>query len=863
MRALAFKVLLIVVAVSPRPAAAGDPIPRAAELFRLHGSADRSVLEGSELHELAARPDVRRWMREETLAILKRNPDSFYGLRDSFNILLADGGTHEEAKLIAEIARSSPRALLEIMDILFESAAFSLTPALEKLLPAFAESAAESLEGRPSWALWLASHRFPAAATSRALENAWKKAARRWSGEAPDSLALVEIQLKDAGGTPLGFPGWVPSFIEWNANGALIWPDGKLRFLSDVDPEAPGRFELRIAAFGFRESGRTQVRLQRGKRTSESITMGSRRSRLRGKITPPPRIPLAARLVERMPAGHAPAMFGSPSDIAGPVRPDGTFEVPFHSRGRYLVIFTLHGDLLYAQEAPAAPAQGDLELGEVAVPPQRELVSVPIELEWPRGVARGASFQATIDWKPADPDLPSGRTRCYRSGISRLAFEPVVRIGLARNLRPGDYTVAVRFSRERDQGEVEEYETPFTVADIKTPLRLRPRAKGDARPPSAEEPVASASVVALGYEFTPIPGPGREVHLLVGTPEGLELRTVRDGASGPPQLLYASKQRGGDKRCVAFDGLAAEDGSLHVFLQLEEDELRRSVWYGRVAPGKKAKVGWVTLMEANATPDDTFGMPMVLARPRGLLELYTPAERRNKDQEGFTLTTNRRLVAGGISGGRYRQQRIIPVDSGPFQALRPVQHIVAPERGKAHALFFERKDGRVTGLAWSGLERFAPVSAVRLPPEASTQKLEASAGPGGEVLLALPVRLPDPEEKPGSAYRLWLARGKIGEPLRETGTLPAELPSWDFSLVRSAAGEVYAVSRLAPAGDLTRQQIAIWALSQSLEAAPILAPWRLSSPSSAPRAISVEPGRLALVWSDRGSIYLEEFALPE
>ncbi len=846
--------------------AAADEIRRAEELLSQNWYLDMNLLEGGELLELARRPAVREWMRQSIRDQVSAEEPEGQSALYRLEILLAAAGGEEEVKLLAETVARSPKLRQSLLGYLarpvLERAAFSISPAIEsQLLPHLAQTAAETLEEDLACALWLAGHRFPAIKMRSLLESAWKKAwpsgarAKKASSQ-NHPHALVEVQVLGPDGKPLEFPGWAQSLGSWSPSQAMLWPDGKLRFRHYLDPgKKEEELTLRPAMFGFRESRPSAVKLQPEKVIQHTITLAERRPRIKGKLEPAPKAPLFARHLEEIPLGSSPGHYREyRGELVAPIRPDGSFEVPASSRGRSFIVYTLDGDVFLAKEV--SPPDQDLDLGTISLPAGRDLVSIPIEIDWPREIPKPRELSATISWHPTAIGSPQGFTACSLSLSGRGPEKGPFRFGLARNLPPREYNLKVKFSQEKESS-VEDLELPFTVKDFKSPLLLKPRLKPGFEPPAPSNPGVPAAPAAVGGLFRIVRGARGEIHLVSSGGSGLQLLSRKEGAFGPPSPIF-NPPRSSRGHLSDLDLHAAENGDLHVFLLLLEREFFDRLLYARVTPSKAKNSSWIAIADRNS-PLDCFELPSVIARPKDVLEIYTPVMAARQTDPASGDLEDKRILCGFLEKGKYRHLRSLRTDSGPFALLSFNAKVFAASRGEPQALFF------ADGLAWTGLKRAEIRPAASLPRRVFISRWKAITSPEGAMEVVIPIakeKVDGEGNRKTDGFRYWAARGSIGGALQELGELPVDFPGENFSLARSPDGKAYLVSVLPSRGGKEKRQIALWNLSGPFPPEAIYTPWH-GEIHSEPRAVFTGPGEAVVAWNDGGNIHAEAFALPE
>jgi hypothetical protein len=436
------------------------------------------LFDDSEVLALARRPKVADWIRKR-IAELQHQDGGWPGEeRALFDILLAVGPTVEDVKMVSDIARTNPHMLGWYARPLLERAPFSLSSAIEKwLLQPIADGAAD-LDTFTQDVLWLAAYRFPLAKVRAAMAKAAARFGEdwRWRQNPPTNAAVFEVLLLGPDGKPVESPTWVANlWKEVSENhGYIVWPDGKIR---GIGGSFPNHRSLEPALVGYRVAEAIPVDLLRGSFLSRTVTLAPR-FRLRGHLTPAPKSPLFARLEELVPFGRPVAPYRMASWTfalpAVPVRSDGTFWVPVHSKGRNLEFFNADGDiLLYKPVVP--PSEKDLDLGEVPLPTPREFLTVPVFFRWRDGATSKESYDFNLVGKPK----AAGKEKeAFLSGgtFSTPLLLGRVRVGTARNVSPGEYALEVTFWKDGKPAEIEAVRMDFTASRPIQPIVIEPHA---------------------------------------------------------------------------------------------------------------------------------------------------------------------------------------------------------------------------------------------------------------------------------------------------------------------------------------------------------------------------------------------------
>jgi len=427
-----------------------------------------------ELFELARKKTVRAWLRERYRGARDSGDRIYLGdERKCFAALVLSGAAQEEVELLAEAPDG--HGFVGCTQILLERAPPSLDVG-PLLFPIARHAAGRVGDHYAASCLWLLAHRLPLERVRAALEKAWGEV-----GPRPDrldgKLGYVEITvLGPDGKRPEGLI-WISALGNYGPSGLVIWPDGKARLCQKPDAgQESVQGKLTLSVPGFRESARVPVEYVRGRVTPVTATLGERRAAVKGRLSPPPKAPLFAHLHSGLTLGHELERYDLPrGDLSSPVRPDGSFRAPANSAGATLLIVDVDGAVqLVRPVAEPVPAGGELDIGEVPMPPKRDLIDVPIYVDWPGEVPRGEVFQGDIDWKPEAPGVPEGRTHFYEPFWKRTGR---IFVGLARNVPPGKYALTVTFAKEEKQGEVGPAAMDFTVKGPKDVLVLRPKKK--------------------------------------------------------------------------------------------------------------------------------------------------------------------------------------------------------------------------------------------------------------------------------------------------------------------------------------------------------------------------------------------------
>jgi hypothetical protein len=841
-------------APGPDVALAGD-VERAQILIESVGFDDPRA---AELHDLARKPAVRKWLRARVRELWKDEDDS-NRVEPYFLVLARTGGGREEVQFLVDAAArrtdNDYSYFSRYSQRLLERAPLALD--VEPLLDLLARRAASSFhDNEAANSLWLLAHRLPRDRVERALEAAWKGAPAFASRKTSSGWAHAELTLLGPDGKPPEGLLWIRDVGAWNPSQQVVWPDGKARlghWLRDQEPAWEAQIQITLP--GFKENQKTQVNFRKGEVTRAEIRLGERRAWVRGRLTPAPAAPLFARLHSGLTVGDALDPYHlSRGELSIPVRPDGAFQAPTNSRGKALLILDVDGNVHHVQPVEVAEGGADTDLGEVKLAAQRNLVDVPLYVDWPPALPRGGNFQGNLTWKSEDPSVPRGGT--YFSAGSGKQGEKKVFVGLARNVPPGNYTVGARFHREQDQGEVAPFEMSLIVKGVKDELVLKPGKGAPAPAPTPAAPTGAGVPVAHGSQFVLRRSPQGQVHLLTADSRSISHR-VRDGETfGAERVLFKSPA-GALKVDDALTGwttfidlVPEKDGGFHVFRLTGVTANHRALYYARVARAAGQPPRWTRIADDKSQSDD-YAEPTVLAKKNGSLEVFSPVLRLHMEDESRGTLGGMRLFRGIIQGGRLRALPTIRLEEGNVPITSNAKVVGAPE-DDPHALY--AKPGGA--LAWTSLGRLQEQPAGSVPDANYFQEAATALAPGGVTYLVL--ALQDAGEPHPS---FWIGSARTGERFAEKGILKGLFTHRLVNLIVAPRGEVYLLTSVRQPGK-DDGQIVLWNLSGEFPPAPLLTPW-LDRSSAAPRAVFLDEREVLLAWSRNDDIHVETFALPE
>lgn len=397
----------------------------------------------------------------------------------------------------------------------------------------------------------------------------------------------------------------------------------------------------------------------------------------------------------------------------------------------------------------------------------------------------------------------------------------------------------------------------LALAAVAAPLRLaaddEPRAK-----PGPPVPTLPEAPTAPGTAFEVARGRGQELHLVTIEGDEVNLRTRKDGAFGPPRNLFRPA-KGSEANLGPLALHAGDDGDLHVFLLLLDADSRGRPQYARVTPSKEKAPVWVAINDMK-TPHQSFDLPDLVPKRKDVLEVYLHARMVRTTAQDVRVLDNQRLLCGVLEKGRYRHLRSIPTQTGAYSDLDSAK-VLRGRDGEAVALFHGGQARQ--SLAWTGLGRFQPRLGGSFPRDASLRDAQVLIAPDGQVDLAAAV-FDEPMVKDGQRtlrFSLWLAHGKIGERLQESGVLP-ELPGRSFHLTRAPDGAVHVCAVARSAAQKELPQIHLWRLPFDGAPRAIPTPW-IGPPFGTLRAMFFDARRATIAWGTGEQVYVQDFTIPE
>ncbi len=615
-----------------------------------------------EVRRQLARPEVRAALWDRLRAEVAQV--SRWDRGRLLRVLCLGGVQEKEIDRVLDLIKESRKAgrngeigmpLPDAMRLILLHTPFAFTPVIEsKLLEPFAQRSADALEADSARCMWMLAQRLPAAKIRDAFAKAWSRRTPLILKSAESKAAFVELAVVPPEGS-------APEelFCLFADRFSIIWPDGKARFYSNLQPERTKRWEFEPAVRGFYSPKAVTIELAAGKIAMGTVVLPKRRFVVRGTVEPAPKSPLMVVMAQDLPQG-SPIFELDHDSYSDLVQLDGRFACPYTRQNgfRKLLVGDMDGTLLHAVDCPLPEAGGDVDLGNLQLPDTSPYATVPIHLTWASSIPAGDHIELTLTWTPVGSAAPASTMALFVSSSDFDFRKPNVRIGAARNLVKGTYKVLVEFSQVRLQGPVGNFSTTCVVKEKAEPLLVKAALKAGTAPGSVANPEeqlevgASRPLFDLGLRADATP-----VVVWLGE-QNLCVRMGDDAARGTITPMCPAAELGGAK-CTYVRCFIDGRGGLHVFAMVPvengEGEILR---YRRFTPEGRPACAWLGLHDGNKEHAPTAGFGIFPRKGRDSFEILVSTEDSTRTRaEGLRKTwLSIKLADDRVSTSRAEQK---------------------------------------------------------------------------------------------------------------------------------------------------------------------------------------------------------------